>query len=342
MTVACVAEELQRQQRPHGTGGRDHLRSGETRAARGSGRGGWRSSMGRNRNRPPNLGAEARGAAGRVGGRRPHRPTTGRVLVGPLVVGAARQLGEALVLEDRGDGRRAERLAVAGQGAADVVDGEVLLAQGDDVFPEGFGLGCGVRSLGRGQEEVAAGILAELMDEDAEAARGVAEAAAASAEGRPSTKKARRASYCRWVELEGSRKTRARSVSFLASLVNIVPKCHIGAILGLQGRLAEARALALGLFEREPVPAERLKLLAPPGPARRRPARALVDREQVRACCANPCRRPPHGRGLRPCPGHRQPLRRRPDDAPPSRGAAPRFPARLGRTPRGPGARLAT
>ena len=57
-------------------------------------------------------------------------------LVGPFVVEPPRQLGEALLLQDRGDGRRAERFAVAGQGAADVVDGEVLLAQGDDLVTQ--------------------------------------------------------------------------------------------------------------------------------------------------------------------------------------------------------------
>ena len=50
-------------------------------------------------------------------------------------------------------------------------------AQGDDAIAEGIGFGCGLGSLGRGEEEVASGILAELVDEDAEAPWGVAEAA---------------------------------------------------------------------------------------------------------------------------------------------------------------------
>jgi len=60
---------------------------------------------------------------------------------------------------------------------ADVVDGEVLLAQGDDLFAEALFLGGGLRSFGRGEEELAFGVLAELVDQDAEAARGVAAAA---------------------------------------------------------------------------------------------------------------------------------------------------------------------
>jgi hypothetical protein len=55
-------------------------------------------------------------------------------LIGPLVVGPSWQLGEALVLDDDGDRRRAERLAVVGQSAADVVDREVLFPQRDDLL----------------------------------------------------------------------------------------------------------------------------------------------------------------------------------------------------------------
>ncbi len=94
-----------------------------------------------------------------------------------LVVGPARQPSEALFLEDPGDGDRAERMARVGQGAADVIDGQVLLPQGDDDGSEGIGLGCGPGGLGRSQAEGAAGPLAEWVDQDAEAAGGVTEAA---------------------------------------------------------------------------------------------------------------------------------------------------------------------
>ena len=115
MTWLCraVAEELQGQERPDGAAGGDHLRSGEARPRRTvqpgmdpamGGRGtGHRTWCGRRR------GGEVKSAdVGDVGDDR-------RGLVGPFVVAASRQLGEALFLEDRGDRRRAERLAVAGQ-----------------------------------------------------------------------------------------------------------------------------------------------------------------------------------------------------------------------------------
>src|SRR5262249_1818658 len=101
------------------------------------------------------------------------RPGAGRA----LVIGAARQTSESFVLEDLGDGDRAERVPLVGQGAANGIYGEGLLPQGDDDFWEGIGLGCGLGSLGRRQEEGAVGIPTELMDQDAKAAGGVAEAA---------------------------------------------------------------------------------------------------------------------------------------------------------------------
>src|SRR5262249_56897030 len=72
--------------------------------------------------------------------------------------------------------RRAKRFAVAGQGPADVVDGEVLLAEGDDLLPQPFLLAGRPALVWSGDEEVTVGPMSELMDEDAEAPRRVAEA----------------------------------------------------------------------------------------------------------------------------------------------------------------------
>jgi len=67
-----------------------------------------------------------------------HLGNHGAGMVGPLVVKPSRQLGEAFCLQDRGDGRRTQRLAVAGKSAVDVVDGEVLFPQRDNLFPQRF------------------------------------------------------------------------------------------------------------------------------------------------------------------------------------------------------------
>ena len=71
------------------------------------------------------------------------RPRAGR----PFVVGPARQASESFVPEDLSDRDRVERMPVVSQVAADVIDGEVLLSQGDDEFAEGIGLGCGLGPL---------------------------------------------------------------------------------------------------------------------------------------------------------------------------------------------------
>jgi hypothetical protein len=56
-----------------------------------------------------------------------HLGDDGARMIGPFVVGSSRQLGGALFLDDRGDRRRAERLALMGQGAPDVEDGGFCL-----------------------------------------------------------------------------------------------------------------------------------------------------------------------------------------------------------------------
>jgi len=175
VAVPRGAEELQGQQRPQGRGGGDHGRSGEAAARQDPVQVG-RDQVGQEQEQAAELGVQGAGCQieltdiGHLGG-------DGTGAIGPLVVAASRQFGEALFLEDRGDGRRAERLALAGQGAADVVDGEVLLAQGDDLFAKPFLLARRSADARRRDEEVARGLMAELMDEDAEAPRCIAEPA---------------------------------------------------------------------------------------------------------------------------------------------------------------------
>ena len=68
-------------------------------------------------------------------------------------------------------------MTLVSQITADIVDREVLFAEGDDEVAEGIGFGCGLGSLGRCEEEGATGILTELMHQDAKTARGVTETA---------------------------------------------------------------------------------------------------------------------------------------------------------------------
>ena len=66
-----------------------------------------------------------------------------------FVIGPVRQASESFVLEDLGDGDRAEAVTLVGQIAADIVDREVLFAEGDDQIAEGIGFRRGLGSLGR-------------------------------------------------------------------------------------------------------------------------------------------------------------------------------------------------
>ena len=125
VAVACVAEELRGQERPDGAGGRDHRGAGESTAAEepfqfGGGQPGEEEEQAAELDVDEAWRQVELTDVGHLGDDRTR-------LVGPFVVESPRQLGEALPHQDRGDGRRAERFAIPGQCAADVVDGEVLL-----------------------------------------------------------------------------------------------------------------------------------------------------------------------------------------------------------------------
>ena len=96
-------------------------------------------------------------------------------MIGSLLVTSSRELGEAFFIQNGSDCRWTKRLAVAGQRAADVVDREVLLPQSDDQIPEPLLLAGWPTLSSRREEEITSGLGAELMDEDPEAARCVAE-----------------------------------------------------------------------------------------------------------------------------------------------------------------------
>ena len=67
-------------------------------------------------------------------------------------------------------------MAFLADGPADVVDGQVLLAQGDDPVPQRVGLGGRLGPFGGGQEERTLRRLTKLVDHHPHGARGVAEA----------------------------------------------------------------------------------------------------------------------------------------------------------------------
>ena len=173
MAVAGAAEELQRQQRSQGAAGRDHLRAGEAATSQD------RVQIGRDQIRQEQ--EQTAELCAEVPWRQIELPDVSGVghggtrVIGSLLVPPSRQLGKAFFLQDRRDCRRADGLAVAGERAADVVDGQVLLPQSDDPVPQPLLLAGWPTLSCRRHKEVTPGIGAELMDEDPEAPRGVAE-----------------------------------------------------------------------------------------------------------------------------------------------------------------------
>src|SRR5436190_865177 len=99
-----------------------------------------------------------------IGDRGHQRACSGR----PVLIIAARQAGKVFLLEDLVGGRGRDGLSVSVQGPADVVDGEVLLAQGNNTVTQGLLLGSGVGAFGWGEKEGSAGILTELVSQGAE------------------------------------------------------------------------------------------------------------------------------------------------------------------------------
>jgi len=98
---------------------------------------------------------------------------------GTLVIATTGQAGEALLAHEYGQGIGTNAVACERQLALDVVDGQVLLAQGngqlaDTVASRGM-LGAGLGLLEKGGTFV--GVMAELVAEDAQGIVGVAEAA---------------------------------------------------------------------------------------------------------------------------------------------------------------------
>ncbi len=155
-------------------GGGDHLRAGELRVAH------------HGVEVEPRQQRQQQEQAARPGGEGPRdqgeRPDIGDGVgqgpgaVGALLIGPAGQPGKALGPQDFLDGRHAEpRRAGAFEFIADVVHGEVALAQGDDAGAHRVLAGLGLRPVGDLAEEIAVHLVAKAPAEDAEGPGLVAE-----------------------------------------------------------------------------------------------------------------------------------------------------------------------
>ena len=106
------------------------------------------------------------------------------------------------------------------------MDRQVLFPERDDLVPQPLLLARrSPRSAGKGKN-CRVGLVAELMDKDPQAPGGISETSGRLGRRRDaSTKKARRASYWRWDELDGSRNRRA-NVSRSLELSSMLPLSH--------------------------------------------------------------------------------------------------------------------
>jgi hypothetical protein len=94
-----------------------------------------------------------------------------------LLLSSSGQPGKTFVFENQRDGHNAYPLSALFQDPADIIDGEILLSQRNNLVPETVGLRRGLRPLLRGKEERTIWILAELVGQDAEASWGIPESA---------------------------------------------------------------------------------------------------------------------------------------------------------------------
>src|SRR6266542_3645132 len=119
-----------------------------------------------------NTGTDPSGARRDLGDLRFHRHRT-------LVVGATWKTREALLTEQDGEGVDADGVASGSEFAPHVIDREIAFTHGNRQITDAVAGGRGLRPTLRLAEEGGAllRVVAELMADDAEGARGVAEAA---------------------------------------------------------------------------------------------------------------------------------------------------------------------
>jgi hypothetical protein len=93
-----------------------------------------------------------------------------------FLVSPSGQPSKPFFFENQRDGNSAYPLSALFQDPADIIDGEILLSQRDDLVPNAIGFRRSLRPLLRGKEEGAMWIVAELVSEDPEASRRIPEA----------------------------------------------------------------------------------------------------------------------------------------------------------------------
>lgn len=139
MGVASIAEEFQGQKRAHGMTGRYHLGSRESSFLHQLVEGNL-GQIRQEKEKAPEPGPQPAGRKvelAHIG----NGSELGACARRSFFVFPAGEAGEALLFEDQRDGGWTELVSSIFKGPADIVDGEVVLSQGDDLFSDFVHLG---------------------------------------------------------------------------------------------------------------------------------------------------------------------------------------------------------
>jgi hypothetical protein len=94
----------------------------------------------------------------------------------PFFVSPSGKPGKTFFFENQGNGNRTHPLTAFFQNPADIIDGQILLSQGDHFVSDAARFRRSLRSLLRRKEEGAIGMLTEFMGENTKTSRRIPEA----------------------------------------------------------------------------------------------------------------------------------------------------------------------
>ena len=167
MAVAGIAKEFESQERADRMRRRDHFRAWKTRPVEDFVQTDL-DEVGQEKKEAAELGFKLPGSkikTAYISYGSDFRPYAGR----PFLIATPWQAGKPFLLENDGHSCRAQSMLLIAQDLADIVDGEVLLAQGNDFVPKPLCFGSTLRSFGRRGKELSMGVLSKLMTKDPEA-----------------------------------------------------------------------------------------------------------------------------------------------------------------------------
>ena len=161
VAVASIAEEFQGKERPHGMGRRDHCRA-------------WKACLvedliqtdltevGQKKKESSEFGFELSGGEVQMT-YICNWSDLGPCAREPFLIVSPGQACKPFFLKNHGNCRRTQFMSYLTQDQTDVINGEVLLSQSDDLVPKLVCFGSSLGTFGRRNKEVSLGVLAKLV-----------------------------------------------------------------------------------------------------------------------------------------------------------------------------------